>query len=456
MHEIAVVLGTRAEIIKMAPVICALERRGLDPTLIFTGQHFDKGMSYDFLAELDLPDFDYDLKACYHGMNYAEVIGSIMAKLEPVLNQVKPRLVLAQGDTNSTAAAIFTSLKKLIPCGHIEAGLRSFDMTMPEESNRILADHSSQLLFAPTEISAINLTEERIDPQNIFITGNTIVDACMKYFPSARKSDIVDRLNLDSFVVLSVHRKENMTRGKLKNVIDALGNLDLAVVFLLHPLTKLKLTEYGLMGALMKSENILPTDGISYFDTLKLVWESRFVITDSGGLQEECLILDTPCITLRANTERPETLRVNNVLCETDAENILKCIPLINVPDEKEVRIPNILGDGRAAERIVKIVEEKLYGLKIPKSAFQGSDYYSPSLLMVKEKRVLKELNHEVAPGYVVGVYRNNRAIFPQDGLLLEGGDIVRIIGRTIDDLVDISFCDYVASGHVLASAKTH
>ncbi len=429
MSEIVVIMGTRAEIIKMSPIIRNMDKRDTDYSLVFTGQHFDPNMSYDFLNDLKIREFDYDLRACRHGMEYAEVIGRIMILLEPVLQRENPKIVLAQGDTNSTAAAIFTALKKGIPSGHIEAGLRAFDWKMPEEVNRILADHSSQLLFAPTELSAINLAEERVNPWTIFVTGNTIVDACKMYFPLAARSRICEEYGLDDFIIVSVHRRENMVERKLRNLVKAMGDIGENIVFLMHPLTKNKLAEFNLWSRLNKLKNVVTLEGLDYFDTLKLVWNSKFVLTDSGGLQEETLVLDTPCVTLRENTERPETLQENNMLCELKYTDIRHAISTIETKDKKRLNIPNVLGDGDAGEKIVDIIKEKKDNLEILSSNFLKYKYFKPGILKIDEDIPIKDINKKIFPGYVVSIYRDDRALFPQGNLILKRGDIVRVVG---------------------------
>jgi len=359
----AVVFGTRPEIIKLSPVIRAFLKLGVKPLLVHTGQHYDYEMSRVFIEELELPEIDYHLEV--GSGTQAEQTGRAMIKIERVLMKERPDVTLVQGDTNTVLAGALASVKLKVPVAHVEAGLRSFDRTMPEEINRILTDHASEVLFPPTEEARKNLEREGIT-ENVYVVGNTIVDAVLENSKIAeRKSDVLKRLGLrrKDYMVVTAHRSENTDRREnLRKLIEILESLPLTAVYPLHPRTRTRLKEFGLWDRLNSVDNLIVTEPLGYLDFLKLEKNAFAVLTDSGGIQEEAAVLGVPCLTLRYNTERPETLKVGaNVLVGLEKDRVLRYIErLLNEKEfyERMANAPNPFGDGKAGERIARILLE--------------------------------------------------------------------------------------------------
>lgn len=359
MHAL-VVLGTRPEIIKMSPVIRAAHDAGTPPFLLHTGQHYSYELDRVFFEELGLPEADrnLDVGSGPHG----EQTGRMLAGIEATLLEVEPDAVLVQGDTNTVAAGALAASKLGIPVGHVEAGLRSYDRTMPEELNRVLADHLSDVLFAPTEDAAGILRGEGLPPERIHVTGNTIVDAVRENLALARaRSDVLERLDLSpgGFILLTAHRQENVDDpARFASLLEGARRtgeeLELPVVYPIHPRAKKQLGTHGL-----SAEGVRLSEPVPFLDFLLLEANARLVLTDSGGVQEETCILGTPCVTLRENTERPETVKAGtNMLAGTDADRILAAARAMAPHHGRlsKVRVP--FGDGRAGQRIVKLVGE--------------------------------------------------------------------------------------------------
>ncbi len=361
MLKPAFVFGTRPEIIKLAPVIRAFERRGIEPLIVHTGQHYDYEMSKIFLEELELHKIDYHLEVGSGTQAYQT--GMAMIKIEEVLMKEKPDVTLVQGDTNTVLAGALASVKLKIPVAHVEAGLRSFDRTMPEEINRILADHASEVLFAPTEEAKKNLEKEGI-VEGVYVVGNTIVDAVLQNSEIAeRKSRILETLGLKSkeYAVLTAHRAENTdSEENLKKLVEIIGSLPIVVVYPVHPRTEKRLKALGLWEKLEAKEHVILTKPLGYLDFLKLQKNARFVLTDSGGIQEESIILNVPCLTLRYNTERPETIKAGgNVLVGLEKNRVLYYVNKLLNDEEFYSRMANAknpFGDGKAGERIAEIL----------------------------------------------------------------------------------------------------
>ena len=373
----AIVFGTRPEIIKLAPVIRALEARGISTLLIHTGQHYDYEMSRVFLEELELDGIDYHLEV--GSGTQAEQTGTAMIKIEGVLMEERPDVVVVQGDTNTVLAGALASVKLGIPVAHVEAGLRSFDRTMPEEINRILADHASEVLFPPTEEARRNLEREGIS-ENVYVVGNTVVDAVLQNADVAeRRSDVLKRFGLEpkEYLLITAHRAENTDRREnLEKLVEILESLPMRVVYPMHPRTRKRLEEFGLWGRVEAVENMTITKPLGYLDFLKLEKNAFAILTDSGGIQEEAIILNVPCLTLRYNTERPETVEAGgNVLVGLEKERVLGYLnKLLNDSDfyERMANAPNPFGDGKAGERIAEILLElhKKGELKVRSSRF--------------------------------------------------------------------------------------
>ena len=353
---IAVVLGTRPEIIKLSPVIRSFVQNGIPFYIIHTGQHYTHNLDHLFFESLGLPEPKYHLSvgSGSHGTQTAGIIQGI----ENVLLTDKPDVLLVQGDTNSVLAAAIVSAKLSdIQLGHVEAGLRSYDRTMPEEVNRTLTDHASDLLFAPTPNAKRILLGEGIAEENIWVTGNTIVDAVQENLPLAyASSSILSQLHVEpkSFLLLTIHRQENVVEAsRLRELVKAVNAVaeewGMRIVCPVHPRTREGLERYDIiLGRLF-----LTIDPVGYFDFLMLECQARLIFTDSGGVQEEACILHTPCVTLRENTERPETIEVGaNCLGGINYNSITSSAEAML---GKDTRWENPFGDGKAGERIASL-----------------------------------------------------------------------------------------------------
>jgi UDP-N-acetylglucosamine 2-epimerase (non-hydrolysing) len=352
---IVIVLGTRPEIIKMSPVIRECEKRELDFFILHTGQHYTREMDQAFFDDLELPQpkYNLDVGSGPHGFQ----TGKIMAGIEKILMKERPDTVLVQGDTNTVLAGALATVKLHIKLGHVESGLRSFDRNMPEEINRVVTDHIADYLFAPTRIAEQNLLNEGIDNSKIFVTGNTIVDAVFQNLEIAsKKSDIISKMQLSpkEYFLVTLHRAENVDlKERLQSIIGGLEALkfryDMPVIFPIHPRTEKRMMEFGI-----SPNGIGLIKPIGYLDFLQLQAQSTLVLTDSGGLQEESCILGVPCVTLRDNTERPETLHVgSNILAGTDSERIINAARKMTALDTKW---ENPFGNGKSAEKIVDAI----------------------------------------------------------------------------------------------------
>jgi UDP-N-acetylglucosamine 2-epimerase (non-hydrolysing) len=353
--KVAIVLGTRPEIIKMSPIIKGLEDRGVEFFILHTGQHYSYNMDQVFFEQLKLPKPKYNLRV--GSGTHAEETGRMMMGIERVLLKEGPDIVLVEGDTNTVLAGALASVKIGVALGHVEAGLRSFDRSMPEEINRIVADHVSDLLFAPTEIARRNLIREGVVEDRIFLTGNTIVDAVYQNLKLAESINIqfID----DDYFLVTVHRQENTDNPeRLKNIIEGLKLVrkyfNTSIIYPIHPRTLERIREYGI-----NTEGLNLIEPLDYLSFLKLESKAKLILTDSGGVQEEACILKVPCITLRYNTERPETLEVGaNVLAGTEPKEILeKAKIMIYAKRNWE----NPFGDGKAATRIINIISKGEY-----------------------------------------------------------------------------------------------
>lgn len=347
--KIAILVGTRPEIIKMAPVIRECQRRKLDYFIVHSKQHYSEKLDGIFFAELDLPAPKYNLNVGSGG--HANQTGRILIALEPILISEKPDVLLVQGDTNTVVAGALAAHKLHIRVGHIEAGLRSFDRTMPEESNRIIADHVSDYLFAVTDVQVSHLKKEGLPESKIFKVGNTIVDALFSNRVRAEKhSQILSELKLqkERYYLLTCHRAANVDDpDALNEIIGLIGKIPGDVCWPIHHRTQKVLKE----GGIRLPANLTWTEPVGYSDFLTLLSNCKAVITDSGGVQEEACILHIPCVTIRDRTERPETVDVGaNVLVHRDAEAM---VAALNRPMPPWT---NPFGDGHTAERILDIV----------------------------------------------------------------------------------------------------
>lgn len=353
--KIAVVLGTRPEIIKMAPVIRELEKRGENYFILHTGQHYSYNLDKVFFEQLELPQPRYNLEV--GSGSHAEETGKMLIGMEKILLEEESGIVLVEGDTNSVLAGALAAAKLHIKVGHVEAGLRSYDRTMPEEINRVLTDHLSDYLFAPTPKAKQILLGEGIPEEKIFVTGNTIVDAAYQNLEIAkRQGNILSRLSLKAkeYFLLTLHRQENVDNPArflpiLKGLDRVADEFHLPVIYPIHPRSRKRMNESNL-----KPQNLTLIDPIDFLGFLQLENNARLILTDSGGVQEESCILGVPCVTLRDNTERPETLEVgSNILAGTTPEKILECSQMML---GRENNWSNPFGDGKAGERIVSII----------------------------------------------------------------------------------------------------
>jgi len=358
------IVGARPNFMKAAPVIKALgDARGLRQILVHTGQHYDVNMSKIFFYELNLPRPDINLNV--GSGTHAEQTANIMVRLEPVLRKISPELVLVYGDVNSTVAAALVAAKLGIKVGHVEAGLRSFDRSMPEEINRILTDQIADLLFTPSRDAGRNLLREGISRKKIFFVGNVMIDTLIECLPKARKrwsqkNWITDLLGLggkkERYGLLTIHRPSNVDNvGTLRNIMKVLNKIsrDVTLVFPVHPRTRIQLKK---MPELQRTGRIFFIDPIGYIDTLALQKNAAFVITDSGGIQEETTYLGVPCFTLRPNTERPVTVTLGtNMIIGQNYMVLEREITRVLSSNYKNGKIP-VFWDGEASHRIRDII----------------------------------------------------------------------------------------------------
>ncbi len=353
----------------MAPLVKALRGlRNVETVLLHTGQHYDSTMSACFIEELGLPQPEVNLQT--GSGSHAEQTAHMLLGYEDALKKYEPDLVLAQGDTNSVLSAGLATVKLRIPFGHVESGLRSFDRSMPEEINRVLADDCSNLCFAPTVNASLNLLAEGIQPPRIFLTGNTIVDACQQHLGIAlARAHVLRDLHLNDgtpFITMTLHRAENTDDAeKLHRLVATLERLKgTPVVFPVHPRARAVLQAHHLWDRMEAMDHVHLLEPLPYLEFLSLLWNSKVVLTDSGGVQEEGLTLGVPCITLRENTERPETLQLgDSTLVGMDMEAILRMVNefLREPPIPHRLFLEgNPLGDGRAGERIAAISVEEV------------------------------------------------------------------------------------------------
>ncbi len=355
----AVVLGTRPEIIKTAPIVFEAILRGIPVGIIHTGQHYTPELDAVFFRELNLPQ---PVAHAHIGSHHAaKQIGLMMQRLSDIFEEQRPDCVMVQGDTNSVLAGALSAYKQGIPVAHLEAGLRSDDWTMPEESNRVLTDRLSKWLFCPTDIQKERLRQEGITHGGVHVVGNSIVDASLHFAKIAyQKSDIAERLKVHNrpYALMTMHRPGNVDdpvrlRALIETVAEAANRLGLIVVFPVHPRTRHLLQASNIP----LPEPFIDIEPLGYLDLLRLQCSAQIVLTDSGGIQEEACILRVPSVTLRPNTERPEILRVGaSVLChEADADLLER---VMRAQLEKKRDWHNPFGDGKTAGRVLDILGE--------------------------------------------------------------------------------------------------
>lgn len=355
-YEIMVVIGTRPEIIKAAPLIRSIgDSDSLALSIIHTGQHYDTELSGDFFEVLDIPQPD-DILAMDSGTHYEQTSRGI-AQVGRVIDERSPSALLAVGDTNTVASTAIATSKMDVLFGHVEAGIRSYDRSMPEETNRIVADHMADVAFAPTPKARENLAAEGIT-DSVYVTGNTVIDACLEHSEIAVEvSDALDHFNIaeDEYVLATIHRERNVTETeRLSEIIDSLEHIDIPVIFPAHPRTNEAIEATGISV----EGSVSVVEPLNYLDFLHLLSNARAVVTDSGGIQEEASALETPCITVRPNTERPETIAAGvNILVEPDELSAeLNKVVSNDTVAENMTGSPEIYGDGTAAETICSIL----------------------------------------------------------------------------------------------------
>ena len=361
--KIISVAGARPNFMKVAPIHKEFLRHQnkVEHIICHTGQHFDENMSKVFFTDLELPRPDY-----YLGVgsgSHAEQTGRIMTAFEDVVQQEKPDLVLVVGDVNSTLACSLVAAKIGIKIAHVEAGLRSFDRTMPEEINRMLTDSLADFLFVTEKSGLENLKREGIAESKIYFTGNVMIDSLLYYLPKIESSAVRQKfgLNAERYILVTLHRPSNVDSEKsLKKVVKLLNEVaeKKKVIFPVHPRTKKNLTDCKLINTF--HERVLLSDPIGYIDFLALMKNAEMVITDSGGIQEETTFLHIPCITIRDSTERPVTEEIGtNRVVGTDLNRAREAVFSVLKAEAKKSSLPP-LWDGKAAERIVEIILQKL------------------------------------------------------------------------------------------------
>jgi len=375
------VAGARPNFMKIAPLMAAFgERPEITPLLVHTGQHYDRVMSDLFFRELGIPEPDINLGvgSASHAVQTAE----IMKSFEPIVVEEKPDAVLVVGDVNSTIACGLVAVKLGVKLIHVEAGLRSFDRTMPEEINRLLTDSISDLLFCSEPSGVENLRREGVAEEKIHLVGNVMIDTLLRNRDKAEASTILDTLHLNSgrpYAVVTLHRPSNVDDpvmlGRIMTVLDEISR-EMPVVFPVHPRTRARLNGVrSLKLAFLENEpdpvaenanfkdltpGLMLIDPLGYLDFLKLMAHARIVLTDSGGIQEETTILGTPCLTLRENTERPITVEMGtNRLVGSEPERIMRAYREV-VGGEMMSGGPPPLWDGQAAQRIAAVICDKL------------------------------------------------------------------------------------------------
>ena len=365
LKKVGIVMGTRPGIIKMAPLVKEFTSRGIENFIIHTGQHYSENMDLSFFIDLQLPTPPFRIQTTQNYKTHADQTAEMMSGVEKVLLQTKPLIVLVCGDANTNLAAGLAARKLGIIVGHVESGLRSHDWSMPEEHNRIILDHICELLFAPTKAACQNLINDNVRGQ-IHLTGNTIVDSTLENIKIAeRKVNVFETLGVrkGKYVLFTCHREENVdAKDRLKSIMDGVRrfseHISLSVIFPAHPRTAKRLKEFGLLNGVLSTDSFKMIKPMGYLEFLMLIRHAAIILTDSGGIQEESCILQTPCVTLRNNTERPETIAVGSNCVAGVHPDSIHAASMKMLSIERKWDIP--FGDGFAAVRIADIVESAL------------------------------------------------------------------------------------------------
>ena len=361
MLRLASVVGARPNFMKIAPLLAEMNRRPeiIEPILIHTGQHYDDSMNDSFFRELDIPRPDINLEI--GSGTHAGQTGRIMIELEPALARFKPDWVIVVGDVNSTMAATLVAAKMNIRVAHVEAGLRSRDRTMPEEINRLVTDAVADLLLTPSPDADQNLIREGISPEKIVFVGNIMIDTLHQSLEMSRASDLLGRLELEpgKYCAMTLHRPSNVDdQQTLAGILGALAEIqrEIPVVFPMHPRTRARISEFGLSQCFASMPNLVVTEPLGYLDFLSLYSNSKMVLTDSGGIQEETTVLGIPCLTLRDTTERPITMTEGTNRLVGNHPNRIKQEAFEVLKGERRPgRVPE-LWDGKTAGRIVDAI----------------------------------------------------------------------------------------------------
>ncbi len=354
--RILTVVGNRPQFIKAAAVSGPLRERH-EEILVHTGQHHDDSLSRVFFAELGLARPEHELGIA-GGSNTSQT-ARMLAALEPLLADTKPDAVLVYGDTNSTLAGALAAAQAQVPVVHVEAGMRSFDRTMPEELNRVLTDHLGALLLCSSDTAAANLRAESV-AGDVQVVGDVMVDVALRWQPVARanaEAPAAYGLQSGSYLLLTAHRAGNVDDPeRLRALVALVLALPAPVLFPVHPRTRARLRDAGLLGELERSDGLTLTDPLGYVEFSALVCQARAVLTDSGGVQKEAYLAGVPCVTLRANTEWVETVATGwNTLVDLNTRAALAALER-EPPAERGGRVPNLYGDGHAAERCVAAI----------------------------------------------------------------------------------------------------
>ncbi len=355
--KIVSIVGARPQFIKLAPLSTELRKKGINEIILHTGQHYDDNMNEIFFKELEIsePDYNLGIGSGFHG----EQTGRMLMGIEKILIKEKPDLVIVYGDTNSTLAGALATSKLHIPLAHVEAGLRSFNKKMPEEINRIVADHLSDILFCPTETAVENLKNEGI-LKGVYLVGDIMFDALMHFLKlSQEKSRILEELNLTpkSYLLLTIHRAENTDNvERLKSILSALGESGKNIIFPIHPRTKNRIREFGLENYL--TSNIRVIAPVGYLDMLELEKNAYAILTDSGGVQKEAFWLKVPCITLREETEWVETVKYKwNILVGANKDKILEALD--NIREGENVNFDSIYAAPKMCEILLRELKNR-------------------------------------------------------------------------------------------------
>ncbi|MCF7920801.1 MAG: UDP-N-acetylglucosamine 2-epimerase (non-hydrolyzing) [Candidatus Cloacimonetes bacterium] len=360
MKKIHLVVGARPNFMKMAPLYDEFRKHPdeFQVKLIHTGQHYDERMSAFFFSDLGLPEPDVYLGvgSGSHGRQTA----LIMERYEEILLQDRPDVVIVAGDVNSTAACAIDAVKLQIPVAHLEAGLRSFDRSMPEEINRLITDSIAEWLLTPSSDADANLLHEGIAPEKIHFVGNIMIDSLIRYKERAAMSTIRQEIGIenDEYCLITLHRPRNVDNFEgLNTILNAFKEIskNIKLIFPIHPRTRKQLINLGLEDKVKAIKNLILIEPAGYYDFMKLQMESKFILTDSGGVQEESTWFGIPCLTLRPNTERPITVTEGtNQLVELNTDKIILAVNNILAGNTKKGKIP-LLWDGNTASRVIKI-----------------------------------------------------------------------------------------------------